>query len=332
MSLCVPLLLALTPGTADEDPAVAAARKREQLVRTARFEVRVREVHARGARSDRAGAAVRTPVPAAEMVVEWDGALVISGNKARVETNQPMWTGTRFGPPRQRVDVSDGDLRTTFFPDGLGPDRVPQGLVERSAGAGAADSTLWAPASMVCRGFGPDLLVRAETDEAAEVIEGDRCREYTAPGPARYWLAVDKGYVVRRIRHGGAFQTTWQTDVQYRQDDSFGWLPSDWALTEYGRDGRTLVTTTVTVAGVRLNEAVPDETFRVTFPPGTRVGDSVARKDYSVGPDGTWHEVDPAALIRFAGHPEPPGLGVWWQLALFAWLGVAVVLGVLLAI
>jgi hypothetical protein len=332
------LVLGSAGAAADEDPAIAAARKREQAVRTARFEAHVREVHAKGARSDRAGVAARTPVPAEEMTVESDHLLILSGTKVRVETNHPLWTGTRFGPPRRRVDVSDGDLRTTFFPDGLGSDRTPQGAVERSVGTSAADSLIWQPVRMTCRGLtvGPDLLSRLEAGEATELIEGDRCREYTAPGPARtptrYWLAPDKEYVVRRIRDVGAFQVARQTDIRYRRDEAVGWLPTDWTLTEYGRGGRALVTTTVTVAAVRLNEPVPDETFRVTFPPGTLVSDSATSKSYRIGPDGTRREEDLAALMRSGDETTPAGPLFPWRRVLVVGLCLAVGLGVLLAV
>jgi hypothetical protein len=330
------LVLGSAAATADEDPAVAAARTREQSVRTARFEVHVREVHAKGARSDRAGVTVRTPVPAEEMTVESDQLLILAGNKVRVETDHPMWTGTRFGPPCRCVVVSDEELRTTFFLNGVGPDRTPQGMVERSVGTSAADSLIWAPVRMTCRGLtvGPDLLSRLEAGETTEAIGGDRCREYTAPGRAQtlYWLAPDKEYVVRRVRDVEALQVTRQTDIRYRRDDAVGWLPSDWTLTEYGRDGRTLVTTTVTAAAVRLNEPVPDGTFRVNFPPGTLVSDSAIGKSYRVGPDGTWREEDPAALIRPGGDPPPAEPLFPWRRALVAGLGLAVGLGALLTV
>ncbi|HVK17255.1 MAG TPA: hypothetical protein VM533_09925, partial [Fimbriiglobus sp.] len=63
------LVLAVMPA-AGEDPAVTAARDREQAVHTARFEVHVREVHAKGSRSDRVVGPFLNPVPAEEVVLE----------------------------------------------------------------------------------------------------------------------------------------------------------------------------------------------------------------------------------------------------------------------
>jgi hypothetical protein len=331
------LLAALAPS--GEDPAVAAAREREQLVRTARFEVHVREVHAKGSRSDLAGVAVRTPVPAEELTVESDNVLVLGETKVRVESNHPSWGGSRFVLCR-RVEVSDGRTMTTLIPDGVGPDRRPQAVVEPGVSHGVAKSTRWSPVTMAVRGLTPGVtacpLTGLQPGHVVEEIDGDRCREYAAPGSpdaqVRYWLAPDKGYVVRRVRWSGADRVKRQTDVRYREDATVGWLPSGWVTTDYAPDGRTVVTETVTVTAARLNESVPEDAFRVAFPPGTLVADSAARKEYRVGPDGTWHEVDPADLIRLAGRPPQPGPVAWWQLALFAWIGVAVTLGVLLAV
>lgn len=335
------LLAALAPyGTAaDVDPAVAAARKREQAVRTARFEIHVREVHAKGSRSDLAGVAVRTPVPAEELTVESDNVLVLDGSKVRVETNHPSWSGSRFVPSR-RVEVSDGRTTTTLFPDGVGSDRRPQGAVDPGVSHGEARSARWLPVTMAVRGLTPGVtespLTGLQPGHAVEEIDGDRCREYTEPGSpgtqVRYWLAPTKGYVVRRARWSGARGVTKQTDVRYREDAAVGWVPSGWVTAEYTPDGRAVVTETVTVTTARLNEPVPEDAFRVAFPPGTLVADAAAQKEYRVGPDGAWREVDPAERIRLAGRPPQPGPVTWWQLALFAWIGVAVTLGVLLAV
>jgi hypothetical protein len=336
MMFCVPLLVTTLAATSLEDPAVAAARKRQQAVRTARFEVHVREVHAKGSKSERAGVPTDNPLPTEEVIVESDNVLVFSGGNVRVEENHPKWNGSHFAPFRV-VEASEGRRVAVFYPDGDRGDPTPTASIRDILPPVLVKGFLWLPLTATVRGLSPEaeqFPVRSfRSTGVTEMIDDDHCREYATPPRAgwpdvRYWLASDKGYVVRRIRVMSEGRVYQQLDIRYRSNESAGWLPSDWVTTEHGRDGPALVTTAVAVTAARLNEPVPDEALRISFPPGTRVKDKGGKK-YRVEPDGSWSEIEAEA-----GPPDdlplwPAGpRGQAWVAGLAVAAGLAALLAV----
>ncbi len=331
-------LAAASPAAAGEDPAVAAARERERLVRTARFEVHVRELYAKGFISRSSDQPVPDPLPAEDITVDADDVLVLDGDKARVEMTVPVWSGLRFRRV-PLVAVWDGTRGRTFYPDGFGPSGRPTGAVNDVPTGRWATIPLWSALTLTVRGLSPDLshdpISRLAATDRTEVIDGHACREYTAgprpDPPARFWLDPGAGHVVRRVRWPGAGRTTNQLAVRFCPDETAGWLPAGWTWTYADADGQVLRTLTATVTAARLNGPVPADQFELTFPPGAFVTDQRTGQDYRVEPDGTWREVDPAAELR-GGAPPPAGPEVSWRRARVAGVGLAVGLAALFAV
>jgi hypothetical protein len=345
----IPLLaVAATPpaASADEDPAVAA-REREKLVRTARFEVHVREVNAKGSISRQVNPPAPEPLPTEEVDFDFDNVLVLDGNKVRVEMTYPEWSGRRLLFRRlPLVSVWDGERGLTFHPNGFGPAGGPTGIVTRKADDWVK-SAYWSPLTLTVRGLNPNLvqypIPQLTATDRTEAIDGHMCREYTAgPDPdrlVRFWLDPQAGHVVRRVvLPQGPFRTTDQLDVRFRPDETTGWLPSGWTLTEADADGNAVRTITATVTAARLNEPVPEHRFELTFPPPTIIHDQFTGTSYRIGPDGSRREVGPGGaelVVDPANEPvdEPPlRPGSPRERGLIAGGVVAVGLAVLLAV
>jgi hypothetical protein len=306
----IPLLaVAATPlaAAAGEDPAVAAAREREKLVRTARFEVHVRDWYARGA--------VAPGQPEADAAFDADDVLVLDGNKVRVEIAVPVW-GPLGSRPVTQVSVWDGANGRSFFPDGRRPGRPPFGVVYQNMTPPGVQSELLSPLMMSVRGLIPGLsphpASRLTPTDRSETIDGHPCREYTS-GPAperptRLWLDPQADYAVRRTRWLRPDRRTEQFDIRYQTDPGREWLPAGWTWSETGADGKPLRTISGAVTAAKLNEPVPADRFEVVFPPGARVHDQQTGKGYHVGPDGGWQEVGPGGeeLADESADEAPP--------------------------
>jgi hypothetical protein len=325
----LPLLL-ITLAPVSEDPAVAPARQREQAVRTARFEIHVRDEYVKGA--VRPETRVAPAQPEADAVFDFNNLLVLDGSKMRVEQTIPVW-GT-FRGPMQQVCVWDGE-RASILSQLEGRSRIGN-VNEPSPHEIGRESRF--PLTATVRGLDPNLTrypisQLTPTDRTVE-IDGHPCREYTTgtdpERTTRLWLDPAAGHVVRRVQHPplSPHQITSQFDIRYRPDDVAGWLPTGWTLTEVDPEGKVVRTATATVTATQLNEPVPDGTFDLAFPPGTHVHDHQTQRNYLIGPDGVWED----AILRRVDNPAPRPEEVSPWRAAIAGIGLAVGLGVLLVV
>jgi hypothetical protein len=116
-----------------------------------------------------------------------------------------------------------------------------------------------------------------------------------------------------------------QTDIRYRHDATWGWLPDSWVQHAYLPNGVVLRTNRVDVLELRINEPQPAELFDITFPTGCLVLDQRESRptDYEVQPDGSWHRVRPTdemlRRMELANQPQPAWYWRYkWLLAGFA--------------
>src|SRR5262249_16682265 len=90
-------LIALSPSSSQTPlprlPAVAAARSRQQSVKTINVEFKRIQLYAKGSESEKAPSVVKpkTTVPASDITLESINRLVIDGDKIRYENNHPLW-------------------------------------------------------------------------------------------------------------------------------------------------------------------------------------------------------------------------------------------------
>jgi hypothetical protein len=310
------------PPTAGEDPAVRAARIRQEAVRTLDVRFKRTEVTRKGALTSPAPARSRPPMPMPpkDMTLEWMNRLVFDRDKFRIETSQPIsMPDTGYVGKREILGSFDGTTPKLFFPHGTVESAGgPTGFIEKEPRQVIQWMVDHMPITTAFRGVSPSLfgltVDQLEPTGARLMIDGSLCREYAPKRPpkipSRYWLDTDKDYVLRRVLwQGKEFRVATQLDVQYRRDPTAGWVPASWTTKGFRQDGEVWFTVTVEVLSLSVNAPQAPEQFDLTFPPGTYVADHRAdeKKEYFVQPDGSLGELPKEMKPQPVGELPKPG-------------------------
>jgi hypothetical protein len=285
-----------------DDPALAAARKRQETIKTVEVKFKETELLANGAISENSRSKIKptAPVPAEDMIIESMNRLVIDGDKLRFENNHPSWRDRgKSLYHRTQISVFDGSRTTDFFPKNLTGDGTPIAVYhERSR-----YPELWfylTPLPLAVRGvdsrFSQYSLGTLKPAAGSLAIDGDMCREYTVVsthGPNRHvWIDTNKSYSIRRIVTERNGQPESQIDIALRKDEIYGWLPATWIYQEYSWKGTLLETFKIEIMDMKINEPQAAEQFTIQFPEGCRVTDNPTNKTYVVQADGSLQPID----------------------------------------
>jgi hypothetical protein len=326
---------------AGEYAAVAAARSRQEAIKTANVEYKLTEVLAPGSLAwDTSGRTLpKGPIPEKEMTVESINRLVLDGVKVRYEENHPSVRQYHAVlVERHSIHVFDGSLVKNLWPRGLsGEADHPLGQINADPHLSGLKFHVMDPFTIAVRSFHPlhrpSPFNGMKPSGESLMIDGAPCEEWvhtdSEGNSVTFWLNPAQDYVVRRIGHQSKHTLTDQTEIHYRRE-SVAWIPDSWVRTEYRSDGSVRVTTKVDVLEVRLNDPQPGELFDVAFPPGTDISDNRDNKYFQVQPDGSFSEVGPngQALPQPAAPPAAP----WYQRYAASLIGLGLVLmGLLLA-
>ena len=96
------------------------------------------------------------------------------------------------------------------------------------------------------------------------------------------WLDPARDDVIVRWEHVRRGNVEASVSIEYQRDKTHGWVPACFSqANEHG------VTTENTVTSFTFNARFPDETFTLTFPPGTTVVDWTQLEKYVVAQDGS---------------------------------------------
>jgi hypothetical protein len=305
-----------------ESPALTAARKRQEAVKTLAVEFTVTQSIPQGGIAKALGPPLNEPFPDHETTVESKNRLLIDGDKVRYEENHVHF----FKPGRdviqlKKVYVYDGSATTTLFPPLTG-DGVPSGVIN------TADQDFTSPVlDPIGHTFRPmnrllfSLPIAAMQRSGATLsIDEDACEELVfepprTPGTSKemdaYYLDTTKDYVVRRIVHKLADLPSRQHEISYRRDDAQRWVPATWEIKEYARDGQVRAATKVVVTNLRINEAIRPEEFGIKFPEGSRLYNQNNNKNYQVQADGSLHEDNANTGNMLPASVAPPAH--WYQ-------------------
>jgi hypothetical protein len=299
-------------GDEAEDPAVAAAQKRQAAVRTLDVEYEVKEVYAKGALSDAVSrmfleSVGGRPVPSTELKHESSNRLVLDGNKLRSEYHHPM-----LGPDDRDhmyfpLVIVNGPGGKAFIP---GTDaNPPAGLIF----IGAAEQMCWPPQPNVIQPLTAAFrgLERMELSgwpiqkvgsrEGTQTIEGTTWQEYVVHVPTNrkqsFWLDPAQDYLTRRVQTFQNDRLIDQMDIrndrlQQDQPDDPAFCPVEWDCTEFGGSEKPVHTIKVTVTKKEFNKPQQPEFFEISFPPATEVYDRRDTKCYRVQADGSLRELD----------------------------------------
>jgi hypothetical protein len=324
---------------AEEDPAITAARKRQEAVTTLAIEFKVTEIIPRGGISKVLMPPFNQPLPPNDTTFETDNRCVIDRDKIRYEHNH----GHHFKANRQpmqlrKVSVYDGSSMTIYFKGGIQPSDGDAGVLnaqQRDFGSPVSDPIVYAFRAQSPQ-FVPSRMTEMRPTGANIFIDGARCEEYVSQRigiqppsqtTSTYYLDPAKHYVARRIQSKRPGGISHQQDINYRQDDARRWVPISWESKEYSADGDLRGTIKVDVTMLRINEPVAETEFQVKFPVGSWITDQQNddEKTYQVQPDGSLREYDRASAMAL--HVTAAGPAHWYQ---NKWLliGAAAVLAV----
>jgi hypothetical protein len=263
---------------ADEDPVVAAARRRQEAVKT--LVVELKETMTRKEGTLPKGAVQRYGV-----IREHHYRYVIDGVKIRCELDM-----TEPNPPHEpicvrRTAVFDGVLAKQLLGNPFHPGEISALITNRDA---EDFIPVPLPIAMTYRGLNPkknrERFDRFTRTAGEEVIDDVECVEYlreTKDWKYFCWFDLGKDFVLRRsaVRRDRGF--VFQLDIHYREEPGIGWVPTGWT-----QDGAQVME--VEVLKIEFNTPIPAETFDIVFPPGISVSDQRDDKVYVVEPNGSW--------------------------------------------
>jgi hypothetical protein len=316
-------LLVGAAAVAAEDPAIAAARARQEAATTLVLEYR---------QVTRVFLPATAARPATEAVAAADNRIVLDGPRVRVEDNNPtMSTGGSF-LRQQRISVFDGKESRTLFPGGICPGEPPTGIIHVRDERGNAP--LPEPVALHFRGlkseFGFHTIDRWQSTGRATAIDGVSCPEFEVrlkEQLTRYWVDPTKGHVVRRVEFERDGRLTRRGTSTYRQNPA-GWVPTGWREEVLRADGTPQRIHESTVTRLVVNGPADAAEFRLEFPPGANVNDQQMHRELRVEPDGRLRELTPEEM--FGTPPRTTarqwvGRNTWWIILLAVALAAALV-------
>lgn len=304
------LTLIVTSAIAEEDPVIAAARKRQEAAKTLTFEIKTTTYLLKGG-------------PPAEETKEFEHTTqyVIDGEKIRRELDARQFV-KGFDPHRWHdLSVFDGTLTKHLSSSPTIPGRMGGTIQDDDPPSIGIPQ----PMAITYRSLGRlshyGELVRMKSTGNKETIDGATCLEYvTASGQitGTYWFDADKGLVLRRHVARGKRGIERQLDVRYRNQGEIGWVPAGWTdLSRLG--GINHRREEAEVLRVDFNETQAAAQFEVTFPPGTQLFDERDHKTYQIALDGSQR------LTHVNGVPTPWHVRNRW--ISYAALGTLLLLG-----
>lgn len=316
------VVLAVEPSI---QPALDAARRREEQFKTVSVRWRVSTFVPKGGRMD--ADPVGLPLPRVDQEVESRHRLVLDGDKMRGEHKDPGW----------RLQIpSAGDY--DFAYDGErwfgrhfieGRDRPAHLVIERPKEVGYEGGGALRPISLWCRRKAWAKL--AETGPSARGVsdvdvDGNPCLSIRLGRPemgltTTYFVDPNRDCVVRRVTTQTR-ENTEVTDIEYRERPDAGWVPYEWTTVKTRANGNLMHRIRARVMDMRVNEPVPPERFRLDPLPGETVADHDTKKTYHVRADGSLEDAETVILPAEAPErlPRPP----------FVWPGRSLVRYVLL--
>lgn len=310
--MCRCALLCLWPGLllADEpsiQPALAAAQRRDEQIKTVSVRWKVTTFVPKGARLE--ADATGLPLPRSDQTVESTHLFVSDGSRFRAERHSPVNRDLFFRVHNMDVAYDGERWFGRYFVDGR--DRPAQFEIDRPKEVGYLGDITSRPVTLWCRRKAwwefATATPPARTVTNADV-NGVPCLEvrlgHPKTSPKNTWfLAVGSDYLVRRIQTEGR-DFVEVTDVEYREEPNVGWVPTGWTTVKRWTGGKLVHRIRAEVTEVRQNEPVPPETFRLSPLPGETFTDLDAKKTYHVRDDGTLEEIDLKGVPVTV--PDPP--------------------------
>ena len=318
---------------AADDPAIAAARKRQEAIKSFDIEFKRTEVIPKGWFTKEPKGALPGPRPETDTTLESVNRVVVDGKKYRFEDNHPIQGILEFVSSKF-VCCFDGSVEKGWFHHGVPNQSVATGWIKAGTRQGILSGNAIAPVWLSANGPYPDILSFRIVDmrpvAEAQTPQGGKNAEYEITQGhrrIRFWLDPMKDYAIRRIEDevDGTLKERWI--IQNREFERLGWLPESWVYTHYA-SGQETRSSNVQITKTRLNEHLAAELFDLQFPEGTHVYDARNRKDYRANADGSLREI--SLLDEFVSEPKPERRPSWF--ARNRWLNLSIAMALLIVL
>jgi len=189
--------------------------------------------------------------------------------------------------PESEAYIFDGRFAHTFISLGAS---VPFGnaYVNQPGAHPMAKSVRSLPVMMLYRPFNDEMGVFAaaklELTTEQGVVDGRSCivlRQTDEGGYTRFvWADPKRNYVPVRYFSGPKGTTTIQVDLSYAEDAKWGWVPKSWNVSVMSGNGKIAESLAANSVECVLNEPIPDDAFRLVYPPETWVHDYASKEEY----------------------------------------------------
>ncbi len=228
-------------------------------------------------------------VGAADASIETEMSLDVDGSaRFRFDDHGKVWSLDNAAyVPQTTTDLLDGDLWRSFASHSTSCP-FPNASVNPQKGAPAAKGIRSLPVMTVYRPFDPLMgyfdraKLRLTTEQG--IVDGRSCivvRQTDERGYERVvWADPGRGFIPLRYFSGPRGQITIQFDVSYSKDARYEWVPCSWNISLMDRQGKITEGWTSNSIKYILNQAIHDDTFKLSYPPGTWVHDYVAKEEY----------------------------------------------------
>lgn len=323
-----------------------ALRERQERVQTARVSWTYQLMKSEHGVTDTLVASGADPKLADDLKSELHTSrLSLAGDRVRYETIIPSFVdngGGRFVPG---ISAFDGDEQQ-FFTRSSRRDRPSSGSIMTREAFREWGNIHILPLTIALRPlrpefFGPDPGEWQLVDRPT-VVDGRQCvvlerllpsvPEAEPPGQRGQQAYLDPAHEFRLLRYTNTLdgRVTVQLDARYGEKEGApAWVPSSWTSSMFGAvTGKLGQSSQNRLTGVVLNEPIPDEHFRIKYPPGTqvrRINTPYDTQMFVAQRDGELVPASPREHLNVAGVPESR----WpaWLMLSFGVLILAVAVG-----
>jgi hypothetical protein len=218
-------------------------------------------------------------------------ALSLDASKFSLRRRHIEQDGTRrlegFHDPHS---TSDG--RTSQHYSGTINTEIPgTGSIDDASYPMAATLVTIKPVTLVYRPLIAELtgfdLSNCSLKDRDAIVDGTRCwiiidAQTKAHSGLSYglWLDPARGFIPLRYQSWVHGDNSIRLDIDYREDEEVGSMPTSWEMTHLNLDGDLSTTNTCRVTDAVFNADIPDSEFRVAFPAGTFVTNKITGITY----------------------------------------------------
>ena len=339
--------LSTNDGNANEPAIVAAARQRQEVIKSIEVDIAITRWIATGGLTDLQGGAefmkwkgIKHRMPKGETTIDRKERLILHGPKVRFEEKGLVWLASSGQFVQDdSLFVYDGRQRPKTYEANIaapGSKPLPGGVLQEPNQPLDFASLNLAPLLLSIRGLDHSIrglhVDNLKPADKTQLIAGEKCEEYFLPTkdnslPVLFvWFSASKGDAPVRIQlNYSTGDVMSRMEIQQERSEVAGWFPVSWVIESYAnKTGKLCETQKVIAKFLRANEGFADDLFEKQFPTGTQVADNESGSDLVVQSDGSLKVIreSPKKTI------EPSAIG--WPLLALSIVGVSV--GVYLAV